>query len=161
MTDANMTATESSDDASGVITGETASNAAPKNPEALRQAVIDAEQRCATLRAKLAALVTERGRARAMLATTIGQWSGLDRMTPEANARQYIAHELRERARIAVHGPDAAKQSRPADSAIDRACVFSTGGSADDHARRHMKSGFRRSSYPASMRGAKLPSSRG
>lgn len=136
---------------------ETADNAAPKNPDALRQHVIDCAQRASDLRSKLAGLVTERTKLRGQLAEAIGAWSGLDRVTPEANARAYIKHEIAERARLAVHGPDAATQPTPGRSAVDRAAVYSSGGDADTFAKKQHRTGFRRGSFPGAMKGARIP----
>jgi hypothetical protein len=149
-TEANMTATETADSAT----------ATPVNAEVLRQRIRDLDQAAADGRARLQILISQRQRARGVLADAISAWQGVAVVTHEANARQYIANEIRERQRLAKFGPDAASQPSPGNSVIDRSAAYGAGGNASDFARKQMRSGFRRGAYPGAMKSARLPSNR-
>jgi len=82
-------------------------------------------------------------------------WKKQFSVTPEENARQYIASQIETRRKIATGEVAPAERPRLADSYIDRS--HGLGGTGDDFARRRMRHGSSRGAFPQSSRGFPAP----
>lgn len=144
--------------ADGTMTA-TPDTAAPVEPvadtrESIAARKLELERRAADLRGVLNTLTVERANARARFADCLREYlGGLPKISPEQNARDYIAASVQDRAER--HVPNAPIFGP---STLDRQLGYAAGGNADDHARKQMRgAGHRRGAFPSSMRGATIP----
>lgn len=119
------------------------------NPDALREQVLRLERQTAGIRGEMHTAIEHVRRCRGVLADAINEYqSQLPRRTPLENTRQFLQRSQAERARVAG-------AVIPGRSRIDEAATWGRGRTAEDFARSRMYSGFRRGSYPGSMKGSK------
>lgn len=141
---------------------ETADGSEPDadDPEALRQRVRDLAQSAATLRANVYTLTNDRRTARGVLAQAIADFNhGIGPKLSHADlVRQHIAASQAEKQARADGLGSTPDEVIPGKSYLDR--QQSWRGDAETFARKQHKTGHSRGAYPASMRGARLPSQR-
>lgn len=101
----------------------------------------------AEARAAVQTKTNRRNAARELLSAAVMAWqTGLPRVTRDQAVKEAIASfqaEKAERVQTMTCGP----------SVIDRQAFFGKGGTANDFARKQMRTGYRRGALPASMRG--------
>jgi hypothetical protein len=130
------------------------------DPETLRQRARNLEQSAATLRADLYKLTNDRQAARGALAQAIADFThGVGPKLSHADlVRQHIAASQAEKQARADGLGSAPDEVIPGKSYLDR--QQSWRGDSETFARKQHKTGHSRGAYPASMRGARLPSQR-
>jgi hypothetical protein len=131
-----------------------------RDPETLHQRVRDLEQSSATLRADVYRLTNDRQAARGALAQAIADFNhGIGPKLSHADlVRQHIAASQAEKQARADGLGSASDEVIPGKSYLDRQASWR--GDAETFARKQLKTGHSRGAYPASMRGARLPSQR-
>jgi len=134
------------------------------SPDAIRAKIRELDNRAAELRVAIRRHTDERSAARGLLAQCANDFqNGLGpKITPESNARDYLAASLAERAAHA-RGDDLPPVPEPGRSVVDRQAMYSgnASGDASDHVRGQFRNGgFRRGSYPSHAKGRRLPSQR-
>jgi hypothetical protein len=140
---------------------ETPDGAKRMSGDDLRKRGLALADECASLRGRLRTLTEQRQRARQRLSESLSAFMrGVGpRVTPEANARNFIRASQQERADRAAGRSSPPAPIVPGPSYEDRSRAWQ--GDSDTFARKqHRNGGNSRGAYPRSMLGHKLPSSR-
>jgi hypothetical protein len=128
----------------------------PLDRQALLARSLELDQACATIRVKIEVLLTQRAKARAVLAAAIGSWtSGLPAVSAESVTREFLAASVAERQQAKESGRSVHPSGAFGRSKLDRSAAYARSG---DPAERRLQVGHSRGAYPASARGRKVPS---
>jgi hypothetical protein len=125
-----------------------AADAAQDDPETLRSNVVRLEQQVAEIRADLQVLTRNLLHARADFASSIQAYRlQIPSLTPEQNARQFIADSIRQRAEGNPRRPEPHARSH-----IDACGAWASVGDADTFVRKQLVRGYRRNAAPYRVR---------